>query len=83
MLIGSPIGELREIVKDILAVAVKNMRTIAMYEDPGVIVMIEGIARDVWSLVHDKHPGVILGSQTLGENAPCETRANNEVVEHD
>jgi hypothetical protein len=82
MLIGTPLGEPREVLKDFCTVAMEDVRAIPVDQYPGIVIVIERISGDVRALVHNEYPGIVLACQPLCQDAPCETCPDDEIVEH-
>src|SRR4051794_27632233 len=80
MLIRPPLGELRQIVDDLVAVGVENMRSVFMVEDSRLVGLVIGIAADMRAPVHQQHARAVLARETLCENGAGKAGANDQIV---
>jgi ribosomal protein S12 methylthiotransferase accessory factor YcaO len=55
MFVRAPAGELRQILKDLFRVGVKDVGTIAVYEDAIFVVVIVSIPPDVTAAIDQKN----------------------------
>ena len=81
VLIGPPLGELRQVVEHALRVGVEDVRPVAMHQHAGLVEVVVGIAADVVAPVDDQHAPVELAGKPLGQHAAGEAAADDEVVE--
>ena len=82
MLIGTPLGELGEILEDLGRIGMEDVRSIAMDEDPRVIKRVKGIAGDMRPPVDEQDARTVFAGEALGQDAAGESRANDQEVEH-
>src|SRR3954471_17655543 len=82
MLVLAPFGELREVFEHLSAIGMEDVRTVPVHQYPVLVVVIECIPSYVGTAVHQQHGVTQHFRQTLGDDAACETRPNNQVVEH-
>jgi len=82
MLIGSPLGELREILEDLGRIGMEDVRAILMDENSGVIKPIKGITGNMRPPVDQQDARTVFAGQALGQHAAGESRANDQEVEH-
>src|SRR4051794_25948016 len=82
MLVRTPGGELGEIVEYLLAIAVKDVRSILVDEHTRIVVMVEGIPADVGTLIDDEHAPAKLAGKTLRDDTAGKPGADDQVVEH-
>ena len=55
VLVGPPLGELRQVLEDVGRVGVEDVRPVGVDQDAGVVVAVVGVAADVRALVDDEH----------------------------
>jgi hypothetical protein len=53
-----------------------------MDQDSIVVVVIEGVTSDVGATIDQQHRAIQLAGQSLGQDAPGESRTNNKMIEH-
>src|SRR4051794_846811 len=82
MLVGTPLGELRQVLEDLGRVGMEDMRTIAMDENPRVIKGVKGVAGNMRSPVDEQDARAVFAGQALGQHAASESGANDQEVEH-
>jgi hypothetical protein len=80
MLVGPPFGELREVIDDGVAVRVEDVRAVFVIEDPGLVLLVIGIAADVVSPVDQQDPRAALAGEAFGKDRAGEAGADNQVV---
>lgn len=80
MLIIAPFSELRKILNDLRAVCMKDVWTVFVYENAGVIVAVKRIARDMTPLVDDEHTLAHSIGETLGKHRASETSTDDKIV---
>ena len=68
MLVRPPLGELRQVVDDLVAVGVEDVRPVLVIEDPGVVGLVIGIAADVRPPVDQQDARAVLARQPLSED---------------
>jgi hypothetical protein len=82
MLIGTPLGELGEVLDDLGRIGMEDVWTIPMDENPRVIKRIKRIAGDMRPPVDEQDASTIFAGEALGQHAAGESRANDQEVEH-
>ena len=82
MLIGTPRREMGEIVEYSLGIRVKNVRTVAMDENAGVVIEIISIAADVRPADRSARRSRPSGCQPLRQHAAGKSRADDQVIKH-
>ena len=82
MLVGTPVGEAREIGEDLARVGVEDVRPVLVDEHAVLVVVVVGVAADVRPLVDEQDGLVQLRGQPLRQDAAGETGANDQIVEH-
>ena len=80
MLIGTPVGELREVVEDLFRLGVEDVRTVQMNQDAMLVVEVIGVAGDVRALVDDEHTLAQTVGEPFREHGAGEARADDEVI---
>ena len=68
MLIRAPLGELGEIVDDLVRIGVEDVRPILVDQHPRLVEMVIGVAGDMGALVDDEHVRAMLARQPLSEH---------------
>ena len=73
MLIRAPLCKTGKVFKHLARVRVKNMRSIFVYEDASFVVVVVGIAADMWALITNQDFLIRSRCQPFGEYAARET----------
>ncbi len=81
MFVGTPLGELREVIDDALGVGVEDVRAVAVDQHAGLVVVVVGIAGDMRAPVDHQHALVQPRGKALGKHAAGKAGADDEVVE--
>ena len=82
VLVLPPLGEPREVLEDVAAVRVKDVRAVLVDEHARVVVVIVGIAADVVPLVDDENCLSRIFRQPFGHDASRESGSHDEIVKH-
>ena len=80
MFVGSPGGEAGEVVDDARGVGVKDMRPVAMDQNPGLVDLVEGVAGDMITPVDQQHAAPQTRGDLLGHNGAGEAGPDNEIA---
>ena len=80
MLVRPPLGELRQIVDDLLAVGVEDVRPVLVIQDAGLVRLVIGIAADMRPPVDQQHPRAVLAGQALGKNRAGKAGPDDEII---
>ena len=80
MLVRPPLGELRQIVHDLLAVGVEDVRAVFVVEDAGLVGLVIGVAADVRAPVDQQHARAVLARQALGKNGAGKPGSDDQII---
>ncbi len=80
VLVRPPLGELRQIFDDLLAVGVEDVRAVLVIHYAVGIRLVVGIAADVIAPVDQQHARVVLACQPLGEHRTGKTSADDQII---
>lgn len=75
-------GKVRQILKYIAGIGMKDVRSVLVYENARLVVVIVGIPPNVRSRVNDQNLLPQLTRKPFSEDAPSEPRTDNQVIEH-
>src|SRR5690349_22605416 len=75
VLVGSPFGELGQVIENFGGIGVKDMWTVAMNQNTGVVQAVVGVTADVVSSVDDEYRLIELSRHSLRDDRPREARA--------
>src|SRR4051794_29755362 len=82
MLVRSPVGELRQIIEDGLAVRMENVRPVLVDQHAGHIMPVVGVAADMRAPIDEQHLVLALTCQPLGDDTAGEPGADHEPIIH-
>src|SRR5947209_662193 len=80
MFVRAPLSELRQIFDHGIAVRVKNVRSVFVVEDSGLVGLVIGIAADVRPPVDQKHARAVLARQALSKNGAGKAGSDDQIV---
>ena len=83
MLVGPPVGELRQVIEDRLTVGVEDVRPVLVDQDAGPVINIIGIAADMRPTVDQKHLFVTLARKPFGDDAAGKSSADHKPIKHE
>ena len=81
MFVGSPFGEPRKVLEDLIAVGMKDMGTILVDQDPRCVISVIGVTAHMWSPVDKEHTLIAACRIALRKNRAGETGADDSQVE--
>ena len=80
VLVRPPLGELRQVIDDLFAVGVEDVRAVFVIENPGLVGLVIGIAADVRTAVDQQHPRAVLARQPLGKDRAGEPGPDYQII---
>ena len=80
MLVRPPLGELRQVIDDLLAVGVEDVRPVFVVEDAGLVGLVIGIAADVRPAVDQQDARAVLARQPLGKDGAGKTGPDDQII---
>src|SRR4029078_9616558 len=82
VLIRPPCGEPRQIVIHLSRVGVKNMRTVFVNENAGLVVMVVRVSPDVGTAIANQHLLSGISRETLCDGCSGKAGADDKIIEH-
>src|SRR5512138_3313900 len=80
MLVRPPLGELREVIDDLFAVRVEDVRTVLVIQDSSLVRLVIGIAADMLPPIDQQDARAMLACQPFREDGTGKARTDDQII---